>query len=179
MKMNKRSTKFYRKNEAEVMERLGFSPTINSGAGWIEKEDGQNEQCICQLKSTDRQSISIKLNDLHILEQNAVISHKLPVFAFQFLQTDEVWIAIKESDIEAFKDVIQGKEIESNFDIFDTESIDSKEEKRYNIDVKSNSSLIARQQFYKQKAEEMEQRKKENKERNRKKWQQRKSNKRE
>ena len=42
--MGKRSTKFYRKNEEEVMRRLGFKPTKNSGAGWIEKEDGQNEQ---------------------------------------------------------------------------------------------------------------------------------------
>ena len=42
--MVKRSTKFYRKNEAEVMQQLGLKPTKNSGAGWIEKEDGQNEQ---------------------------------------------------------------------------------------------------------------------------------------
>lgn len=27
--MNKRSTKFYRKNEAEVMKRIGFKPTKN------------------------------------------------------------------------------------------------------------------------------------------------------
>lgn len=31
--MSKRSTKFYRKNEADVMKRLGFKPTKNSGAG--------------------------------------------------------------------------------------------------------------------------------------------------
>ena len=30
-----RTTKFYRKNEIEVMERLGFKPTKNSGSGWI------------------------------------------------------------------------------------------------------------------------------------------------
>ena len=30
-----RSTKFYRKNEKEVMNRLGFRSTINSGSGWI------------------------------------------------------------------------------------------------------------------------------------------------
>ena len=30
-----RTTKFYRKNEREVMERLGFKPTKNSGSGWI------------------------------------------------------------------------------------------------------------------------------------------------
>lgn len=31
--MPKRSTKFYRKNEADVMKRLGFKPTKNSGSG--------------------------------------------------------------------------------------------------------------------------------------------------
>ena len=53
--MNKRSTKWYRKNEAEVMKRLGFKETRNSGATWIEKADGQNEHCICELKSTDKE----------------------------------------------------------------------------------------------------------------------------
>lgn len=33
--MNKRSTKFYRKNEAEVMKWLGFKPTKNSGGDYI------------------------------------------------------------------------------------------------------------------------------------------------
>lgn len=33
--MAKRSTKFYRKNEAEVMHRLGINPTINSGGDYI------------------------------------------------------------------------------------------------------------------------------------------------
>ena len=56
----KRSGKFYRRNEEDVMRRLGLEPTKNSGSGWIEKEDGQSEHVICQLKSTDAQSISIK-----------------------------------------------------------------------------------------------------------------------
>ena len=61
----KRSGKFYRKNEAEVMKALGLVPTKNSGSGWIEKEDGQNENVICQLKSTDAQSIRIVQKDIH------------------------------------------------------------------------------------------------------------------
>ena len=31
----KRSGKFYRKNEAEVMKALGLKPTKNSGSGWV------------------------------------------------------------------------------------------------------------------------------------------------
>ena len=34
----KRTTKFYRKNEEEVMESLGLKPTKNSGSGWIQKK---------------------------------------------------------------------------------------------------------------------------------------------
>lgn len=187
--MPKRSTKFYRKNEAEVMHRLGFKETKNSGAGWIEKEDGQSEHCICQLKSTDHRSISIKQDDLHILEHNAMISHKLPVFAFQFLNTDEVWVAVKETDIEAFrrllghvadgeeekrKDTLSylqdlfGDELEENQEK-EKESIDKEKESIYNINSASKDkikkSYQARQQYMKQKQKEKEQTEKELKER--------------
>lgn len=110
--MNKRSTKWYRKNEAEVMRRLGFKPTRNSGATWIEKCDGQSDHCICELKSTDNSSFTVKQEYLHTLEANAIEAHKLPVFAFQFLNTDEVWLSIKESDIEAFRGLIRQSVLE-------------------------------------------------------------------
>lgn len=110
--MTKRSTKFYRKNEAEVMKRIGFKPTRNSGATWIEKCDGQSDHCICELKSTDNSSFMVKQEYLHTLESHAIEAHKLPVFAFQFLNTDEVWLSIKESDIEAFKDLIKQSVLE-------------------------------------------------------------------
>lgn len=105
--MNKRTTKWYRKNEAEVMHRLGFKPTRNSGATWIDKADGQNDHCICELKSTDKASFTVKQEYLHTLEANAIEAHKLPVFAFQFINRDEVWLAVKESDIEAFKNLVR------------------------------------------------------------------------
>ena len=101
--MNKRTTKWYRKNEEEVIKRLGLKPTRNSGATWIDKADGQNEHFICELKSTDHESFTIKQSVLHTLEAHAVESHKMPVFAFQFINHDEVWVALKESDIEAYK----------------------------------------------------------------------------
>lgn len=110
--MNKRSTKWYRKNEAEVMKRIGFKPTRNSGATWIEKCDGQSDHCICELKSTDNSSFTVKQEYLHTLEAHAIEAHKLPVFAFQFLNTDEVWLSIKEADIEAFKGLIRQSVLE-------------------------------------------------------------------
>ena len=114
--MAKRTTKWYRKNEAEVMNRLGFKPTRNSGATWIDKGDGQNEHCICELKSTDNASYRLEQTTLHTLEANAIEAHKLPVFALQFLNVDEVWLAIKETDIEAFKQLVKASVLEELID---------------------------------------------------------------
>lgn len=114
--MAKRTTKWYRKNEAEVMHRLGFKPTRNSGATWIDKGDGQNEHCICELKSTDNASYRLEQTTLHTLEANAIEAHKLPVFALQFLNVDEVWLAVKETDIEAFKQLVKASVLEELID---------------------------------------------------------------
>ena len=91
----KRTSKFYRRNEAEVMKSLGLKPTPNSGSGWIFKEDGQSDEVICQLKSTDAESIRIYKKDLDTLSYNAAVTHKLPVFAIQFLQSNEVYLMAK------------------------------------------------------------------------------------
>lgn len=98
--MAKRSGKFYRKNESEVMKSLGFEPTPNSGSGWIAKEDGVSDECMCQLKSTDAKSIKVNLQDIHTLEYNSGVEHKIPVFAIQFLSTNEVFLLIKPDDIQ-------------------------------------------------------------------------------
>lgn len=113
---NKRSGKFYRKNEQEVMRSLGLEPTPNSGSGWIVKEDGQSDNIICQLKSTDANSIKINKNDLDTLEYNSLVAHKLPVFAIQFLKSNEVYLLIRPEDL---KDIVKyiktGKVSEERF----------------------------------------------------------------
>lgn len=112
----KRSGKFYRKNEQEVMKSLGLNPTPNSGSGWICKEDGQTDDLICQLKSTDANSIKINKNDLDTLEYNSLVEHKLPVFVIQFLQSNEVYLVLRPEDL---KDVVKfiktGKVSEERF----------------------------------------------------------------
>ena len=95
----KRSGKFYRKNEAEVMKALGLEPTPNSGSGPIWKEDGQSEDVICQLKSTDAQSIRVNKSDIDTLLYNAAVAHKLPVFAIQFLQSNEVYLLVRPEEL--------------------------------------------------------------------------------
>jgi hypothetical protein len=109
-----RSFKFYRKNEQEVMKSLGLKPTKNSGSGWIEKEDGQNDYVICQLKSTDAQSIKVNQKDIRTLEKNATIEHKIPVFAIQFLNTGEVWLMIKPDDLPDASEYILTGSIKEN-----------------------------------------------------------------
>ena len=154
-----RGTRFYRRNEAEVMQRLGLRPTKNSGAGWIAKEDGESEDILCQLKSTDHQSISVKQVDLRQLENHAAVSHKIPVFAIQFLNIGEVWILAKPEHINI-------KTKNQNFFEF---GVDKEQEKEYNTikkerkvpSTKNRISKNARDAFYKQQQEEREQRNKE------------------
>lgn len=138
----KRSGKFYRKNEREVMEDLGFRPTYNSGSGWVEKEDGVNDYLICQLKSTDAQSIKVNQKDLRILERNAAVEHKVPVFAIQFLNTNEVWIMCKPQDIPDVSQYINTGEIKTN-DFIDVEDVSSIVNKKV---IKSSGN--AREQFH-------------------------------
>ncbi|WP_291632248.1 hypothetical protein [Clostridium sp.] len=144
----KRTFKFYRKNEIEVMESLGMKGTINSGSGWIEKEDGQNDFVICQLKSTDATSIKISQKDIRILEYNARVTHKVPMFAIQFLNVDETFIIMKPSDIEAINEYINTGGIE-NIDMgLDLSSEDSTS---VTVTKKIGGASSSRSKFYSEK----------------------------
>lgn len=141
----KRSGKFYRKNEKEVVESLGLKATPNSGSGWLIKEDGQNDYLICQLKSTDAQSIKINQKDIRILEHNASVEHKLPVFAIQFLNTGEVWLMAKPEDfIEVSEYINTGKIKNKNDDLIC--NVDEKEID-YTLTKKIKSSMKAREEY--------------------------------
>ena len=144
-----RSFKFYRKNEEEVMRSLGLKPTKNSGSGWIEKEDGQSENVICQLKSTDANSNKVNKKDLDVLSYNAAVAHKLPVFAIQFLQSNEVYLIIKpEMLCEAAKYIETGEYESANEFV----GIDLSEHEETTVSVKRviKSSSNAREEFHKQ-----------------------------
>ena len=144
----KRSGKFYRKNEAEVMRLLGFRPTINSGSGWIEKEDGINEGALCQLKSTDAKSIKVVQQDLHTLEYNSQVAHKLPVFAIQFLNSNEVFLIIKPEhlqDVSKFIDT--GKYDGESLNEFIGVDLENHEEIKAKKSKVIKSSLSAREKF--------------------------------
>lgn len=142
----KRSGKFYRKNEAKVMKQLGFEPTPNSGSGWIVKEDGISDDCLCQLKSTDASSIKVNKKDIDTLLYNANVAHKLPVFAIQFLQSNEVYLVIRPDDLqEAAKYIKTGEyTTKENFIGID---INSLEDESPEIKCKVKSSESAREKY--------------------------------
>lgn len=148
--MMKRSGKFYRKNEAEVMKSLGLNPTKNSGSGWIEKEDGQSENVICQLKSTDAESIRLHKKDFDVLNYNAAVAHKLPVFAIQFIQSNEVYLLVKPDLLQEVAQYIEtGEYIDKNSFIgIDLSEHENMTTTRSRI-IKSSSR--AREQFNKEK----------------------------
>ena len=150
--MPPRSGRFYRKNEAEVMKLLGFEPTPNSGSGWIVKEDGISEDCLCQLKSTDASSIKVNKLDLDKLAYNSNVAHKLPVFAIQFLQSNEVYLIIKPEDlIDAAKYIKTGEyDSSESFIGIDLNEHEETHTKTRNV-IKSSSS--AREKYHKEKKE--------------------------
>lgn len=142
MTMNKRSGKFYRKNEAEVMWELGLQPTPNSGSGWIVKEDGQSEDIICQLKSTDADSIRINKLDLDKLEYNASVAHKIPVFAIQFLKSNKIYVIIEPHLLAHFDVLNNSSKNEFDFEVNDAKELKPKKKVK---SIKSSSS--AREKF--------------------------------
>ena len=148
--MAKRTTRFYRRNEEEVMEALGLRPTKNSGAGWVEKEDGQNDHLIAQLKSTDATSIHIKLRDIEVLEANAMVAHKVPMFVVQFLGTGDTFIMARPSDMEQVVQYINTGVCEKVTDEFDLT-----EGKKPKVS-KIRSSEGSRNDFWDQKRKEAE-----------------------
>lgn len=144
----KRSGKFYRKNEAEVMKSLGLKPTKNSGSGWVEKEDGQSDQVICQLKSTDAQSIKLNKKDFDVLNYNAAVAHKLPVFAIQFIQSNEVYLLVKPDMLTEVAQYIETGEHTSMNDFVGVELSEHEEMIPKRKVIKSSSN--AREKFKKE-----------------------------
>ena len=140
----KRSGRFYRRNEEDVMRMLGLNPTKNSGSGWIEKEDGQNEHLICQLKSTDANSIKVNKQDIDVLEYNASVTHKLPVFAIQFLQAQRTFLIVAPENIGEVAKYLETGKFESREDELGLDlGEDVKPKKKKTI----KSSLSARQAY--------------------------------
>lgn len=157
--MMKRSFRFYRKNEADVMKSLGLKPTKNSGSGWVEKEDGISDAVICQLKSTDKESIKLNKRDIDVLNYNAGVCHKMPVFAIQFLQSNEVYLLIKPDMLTDIAKYIETGTYTSQNDFLDLDVSDT-EETTVKAKRKIKSSPNARIRFNEENEKKFKKRKK-------------------
>lgn len=109
-----------------------------------QKEDGESDDVLCQLKSTDAKSIKVDKRDLDVLQSNASVTHKLPVFAIQFLETDEVYLVIKPETLSEVVQYIKTGEKVNN-DILDIDISGHEKLDTVNRSIKSSSS--AREDF--------------------------------
>lgn len=128
------------------MNALGLKPTKNSGAGWIEKEDGQNDHVIAQLKSTDAQSIRLSLSDFNTLEYNAAVVHKIPMFVIQFLSNNNIYILIKPEDLPYINEYINTGEVSMPLPDVEISAIEESEVKPEKIIM--SSGVRGRKTFY-------------------------------
>lgn len=156
-KRRKRNGKFYSKNEKKVMELYGLKATPMSGAGWLIKEDGQNENIIAQLKSTDYSSYKINLDDIDKLEYHALVENKIPLFIIEFLQRDERYFLIKPQNLYKLSNLLECKEYKSD-GIINELNIENDEINKENENgkIKIVSSLKAKEKFYKELEKERE-----------------------
>lgn len=128
------------------MKSLGLKPTKNSGSGWVEKEDGISYAVICQLKSTDKESIKLNKRDIDVLNYNAGVCHKMPVFAIQFLQSNEVYLLVKPDMLTDIAKYIETGTYTSQNDFLDLDVSDV-EETTVKTKRKIKSSSSARIRF--------------------------------
>lgn len=154
-KGRERTTKWYFKNEAEVMKELGLKPAKGSGSGWVEKEDGSNDYVIAQLKSTDKESYKLNQIDLQKLEYNALVSSKIPLFLLQFLNNDSRYAIVKLEDIPLLAKYIETGHVEIKETVIELED----EPKQKQHVKKIGSSAKAREKFFKDKEESWNKRK--------------------
>lgn len=150
----KRSGKFYSNNEKKTLKFLGLIPAPMSGAGWVIKEDGENETLMVQLKSTDSSSYRIDMLDIKKLEYHASVSNKVPVFLVQFLKQDKIYAIVDINDIGELYNGLENKE---NVIHKKTIVIDNKENTIERKVVKSNKK--ARDKFFEERSKSIVRRK--------------------
>lgn len=132
----KRSGKFYYRNERETLEAFGFKQVPGSGNGWVAKEDGESDNTLVQLKSTENSSYAVSLLDLKKLEVHAETEHKFPLFLIQFLKQDKIYALVSIENLEDLNDMIKtGKVKERTVKVQENTTVNRKK-------ISSSSSAI-------------------------------------
>ena len=109
--MKRRTSKFWYANERKVIKKLGLKSTPRSGAGEILKEDGYNENVICQLKSTESNQISFKRLDVEKLLYHATVDRKIQIFVVQFVD-GPILVATVPAELEYLSKYLNGEAFE-------------------------------------------------------------------
>lgn len=146
-----KKVKFWFKNEKEVMKQLGFRPVKGSGSGWVEKEDGESDVALAQLKSTESESYKLNYLDIEKLEYHASVSHKLPVFVIEFLHRG-TYLLFNVNDLDNLYDFLVDNKVEKKEPVI---NINEGVLKRKTI----KSSGAKRKQFYKEREQTWKKRK--------------------
>ena len=100
-------SKFWFRNEKNVMKRLGLNSVPGSGSDWIHKEDGESDTVMVQLKSTEADSYRVNYLDIEKLEYHAQVAHKIPIFLVEFLGRG-TYMMLNVDDLEDLKSVCFG-----------------------------------------------------------------------
>lgn len=137
-----RRAKFWFKNEKEVMRRLGLEPVKGSGSGWVDKEDGESEVALAQLKSTEAESYRLNYFDIEKLEYHASVSHKLPVFVIEFLSRG-TYLLFNVNDLDNLYQFLVENKVDKKEEIM---QIEEGAVKRKRVESSKND----RQKFFKE-----------------------------
>ena len=149
----KRSGKFYSKNEKETLSKLGLRPIPFSGSGWVEKEDGENEFSLVQLKSTEASSYRVDMLDIKKLEYHASVSNKVPIFLIQFLKHNKIYALVNLEDLDELHEIFNNED-----NVIQKKGSDSYEEVEV-VKKMVQSSSKARKQFFEEKEKQYVKRK--------------------
>ena len=118
----------------------------------IEKEDGENENVLVQLKSTESSSYRVDMLDIKKLEYHSSVSNKIPVFIIQFLKHDKIYALVNMEDLEELNEALNGKKKKETVKIKIEE--EKSEPKRM-----IKSSLKSRNKFFEEREKEYVKRK--------------------
>ena len=102
-----RKAKFWFDSEKKIMRRLNLKPQPMSGAGYLHKEDGENDELLVQLKSTEAKSISVSRQLWRDLVFHADTSHKTPVLVLDLLG-DVLLVCCEPQDLEKVSKSMKG-----------------------------------------------------------------------
>lgn len=95
------------KREDDIMKSLGLRPQPGSGGFiWTLKEDGESDEIIAQLKSTDGKVVGVARQDVKDLIYHAHVAHKLPLFVIDFVN-GTLLLAMRPFDVAAIADAIK------------------------------------------------------------------------